>query len=64
MRCRACDVLLTNFEATRKIKGTSDYLDLCNKCYYPVSKDFKVDERLDLASGGVFDDYDSLDTSD
>ena len=33
-RCRSCDKLLSNFEATRKIitsDGTVEYPDLCNK---------------------------------
>ena len=36
MRCRACDVLLNDFESTRKIvyeDGKVDYPDLCNVCY-------------------------------
>ena len=35
MRCRACDCLLTDFEATRK--EPDGYLDLCDGCLDPVS---------------------------
>ncbi len=59
MRCKACDVLLTNFEATRKIRGTHEYLDLCNACFKPVSSSMDVEERQDLASyKELFDDPD------
>lgn len=57
MRCKACDVLLSNFEATRKIRGTHEYLDLCNACFKPVSSSVDVEERTDLATyKELFDD--------
>lgn len=32
MRCLSCNIVLSDFEATRKfISGA--YVDLCNKCY-------------------------------
>ena len=34
--CIACDVLLSDYEATRKIvrdDGSISYLDFCNTCY-------------------------------
>lgn len=34
MRCMACDVVLTDFEATRKYHGTDKHIDLCNDCFY------------------------------
>jgi hypothetical protein len=33
MRCRACDIELTDKEATRKCPGSGEFLDLCNNCY-------------------------------
>ena len=35
MKCRACDILLTSFETTRKIieNGREIYPDLCTKCF-------------------------------
>ena len=34
MKCKACDVALSDQESTRKYTGTDEYADLCNKCYY------------------------------
>lgn len=34
MRCKACNVILTDYEATRKDK-TGEYIDLCGQCYHP-----------------------------
>tara|TARA_R110000744_G_scaffold152443_3_gene266500 strand:- start:8481 stop:8663 length:183 start_codon:yes stop_codon:yes gene_type:complete len=33
MRCKACNVLLEDFELKRKDKLTGDFLDLCSVCY-------------------------------
>lgn len=33
MRCKACDTLLSDYEASRKSLITNEYLDLCNHCY-------------------------------
>tara|TARA_R110000824_G_C15025110_1_gene658767 strand:+ start:551 stop:766 length:216 start_codon:yes stop_codon:yes gene_type:complete len=48
MRCRACDALLTDYEATRKSAESLDFIDLCNNCYRYIAKDVVVIERLDL----------------
>jgi hypothetical protein len=32
MRCVACNVELTDLEATRKGYESDEYLDMCNKC--------------------------------
>ena len=50
MRCLACDRNLTDFESTRKHTDTSEYLDLCNKCYNEIQADVEIitEERLDL----------------
>lgn len=32
MRCKACNVVLEDHEATRKVKQTGEYLDMCDKC--------------------------------
>lgn len=32
MKCVICDVLLSDFEATRKHADTGEYLDTCSKC--------------------------------
>lgn len=33
MRCLACNVELTDFEATRKYSNTEEFIDLCNRCH-------------------------------
>lgn len=44
-----CDKELTDFEATRKWKGTNVFLDLCNNCFYVTSiPPEAVSERYDL----------------
>jgi hypothetical protein len=45
--CKACDVILTDFEATRKYAGTAIEVELCNHCLSFIELD--VDERVDLA---------------
>lgn len=50
IKCLACDVILTDFEATRKYEDGS-FVDMCNHCF--VSGDnteILVSERYDLAS--------------
>jgi hypothetical protein len=47
MRCKACDKLLTDFEATRKYEKSNDFVDLCNDCFKYVP-DVQVKERPDL----------------
>jgi len=47
MRCRACDDLLSNREATRRTKSTGEFLDLCDRCYEFVKGDIPTVERLD-----------------
>lgn len=49
MKCVACDVELTDFEATRRSKTTGQYLDLCEDCFKEVSDEIiEVEERADL----------------
>lgn len=57
MHCNICDTLLSDFEATRRFKNTSKYLDLCNKCYKETIPDiYQVTERKDLATSRDFDE--------
>jgi hypothetical protein len=62
---------LTDFEATRRVKQTHNYLDLCNKCFketyaptYPVSerKDLmtSVDTEDDIDTEGTIEVYNDL----
>lgn len=48
MRCKACDCLLTDFEATRKSRESGEYVDLCNRCFETIKGSFPVIERQDL----------------
>jgi hypothetical protein len=48
MRCRACDALLTDYEATRKSAETLDFIDLCNNCYQYIAEDVPIIDRADL----------------
>lgn len=59
MKCRACDTLLSDFEASRKSVETTDitegkkhykkeYVDLCNYCFESSDNPGLILERLDL----------------
>ena len=41
MRCKACNVLLSDYEATRK--NDNGFIDLCNYCYKSVCEDVPSD---------------------
>lgn len=59
MRCSCCNVVLTDFESTRKTtKGV--YLDMCNSCLNSAPEDFEGEliEREDLRH-----DFDYIDES-
>lgn len=50
MRCKCCNKPLSDFEATRKVAGTSEYLDMCNSCFKEsgLGKILPIQERPDL----------------
>lgn len=50
MKCQSCDIILTDFEATRKYAGTHEYVDLCNTCIELCEEGFKyaITGRPDL----------------
>lgn len=48
MKCLSCDVILTDFEATRKSAYSGQYIDLCNRCFSSVKDQVLVVERYDL----------------
>lgn len=48
MRCLACNIALSDFEATRRYAVSKEFLDLCERCYTPIKTEFRVLERLDL----------------
>lgn len=33
MRCLACNVELTDYEATRKYADSGEFVDLCSRCF-------------------------------
>lgn len=48
MRCIACDVELTDYEATRRYAVSREFVDLCNKCFAVSLDDVAVIDREDL----------------
>jgi len=54
MRCRACDYVLSDFEATRKFFKTSTYIELCNYCFEDTG--IIAEPRIDLAHGNDLDE--------
>lgn len=47
MKCQSCDSELTDMESVRKdIRG--EYVDLCNKCLFPIRKDLTLSNNFDL----------------
>ena len=48
MRCIACDVELTDYEATRRYAISKEFVDLCNKCFAVSLDDSDVIDRDDL----------------
>ena len=62
MRCRACNIILDDFEATRRYKredGSKDYVELCNKDFVYIKDVVHVIERKDLKDQSLEDDDDS-----
>lgn len=55
MHCRACDKLLTDFEATRKNAVNHEFVDLCKRCFEDVKGLFPVLERKDLLTQSDLD---------
>ena len=64
MHCQVCDTLLTDFVATRRIKDTRVYLDLCNACFKSIDTHLPIVERKDLMLSRDFDDDLSTEGSD
>lgn len=46
MRCLACDVILSDQEATRKYTNTTRFVDLCNKCFSTIQDEVYVMETV------------------
>lgn len=59
MRCKACDAMLNDYEATRKDKLTGQYTDLCSDCFGHSSRaasDYEttVDSVVDFGKEDVY----------
>ena len=48
MRCIACDVELTDYEATRRYATSREFVDLCNRCAAVSLDESDVIDRADL----------------
>jgi hypothetical protein len=48
MRCLSCGVALNDFESTRRVESTNEFLDMCNKCYKDIEADVPTVGRSDL----------------
>ena len=52
MRCKACNVILNDYELSRKEKDTDNFLDLCGRCLTisnEASYNYSIDaEDLDI----------------
>jgi len=65
MHCRACDRLLTEYQATLKNAVTGQYMDLCKACLEDIKPFVKLIDRKDLITEADLDDEpdeDNLDT--
>jgi hypothetical protein len=60
MRCSICNVMLSDFEATRKHAETGEYLDICCKCNAyvktPTVDNFDLADSEDLSNMETLDD--------
>ena len=64
MRCKACDVSLTDFEATIRCVVSGDFLDLCSRCRAHIVSNVDTTERYDLFDPNVdVVDFDTPDDS-
>lgn len=65
MHCRACDKLLTEYQATLKNAVTGQYMDLCKVCLEDLKPFVKLIDRKDLITEADLDDeVDDMDTGD
>ena len=60
MRCKICDVILSDYEVTRKDPTTGEYLDTCGDCLRSVREalqdfDREIPYRYDI---GIDDEDD------
>jgi hypothetical protein len=62
MRCAVCNVMLSDFESTRKHADTGEYLDMCCKCVAytktPTIDNYDLVDNEDLANMSLSPDID------
>lgn len=51
MRCRACDVLLTEYDLKQKDKTTGEHLDLCTVCRHESNQALYDEVQLEFDFG-------------
>ena len=56
MHCRACDKLLTEYQATLKNAVTGQYMDLCKVCLEDIKPFVRLIDRKDLITEADLDD--------
>ena len=50
MRCVACDKVLSNYELTKKVSVSGEFVDMCNECSrFLVDDDLTAVGNLDYA---------------
>ena len=64
MRCTACNVILTPFEATMERVSDNQFVDMCEKCFSYISDEVKVLTREDLREEVGIDVANYIDTED
>lgn len=60
MRCKACDIMMNDYEASRKDRLTGEYIDLCSHCNKVSTQavsdfDATVDISVDFGKEDVYD---------
>jgi hypothetical protein len=64
MHCRACNKLLTDYQATLKNAVTGQYMDLCKVCLEDIKPFVKLIDRKDLITEADLDEIeDDTDTT-
>lgn len=48
MKCLACDVILSDREATRKFVDSGKFVDLCSECIQELPDDLRTYDNLSL----------------
>lgn len=59
MRCKSCNVKLSDFESTRKYED-GEYVDMCNRCFRDSGYKKFVHERKDLKGRQEFLESDDV----